>query len=427
MRLAAKPFLDRTFLDGRVEVLENLLGDYPRRDFQVRLWDGFVWGANARPRFALVVTNPRALRTLCLSSSELALGESYACGDLEIEGDIEAAFDLSDHLLQGPHIAGKRSDLLRRLIHLAAPEPVVPPLELLGALHSRERDERAVTYHYNLPSEFYALWLDARMVYSCAYFRTPDENLDAAQEHKLEYLCRKLRLRRGDRLLDIGCGWGSLVLYAAAVHGAQVLGVTLSEPQAEWARQQIRAQGLDDRCRVEVRDYRDLDVSQAYDKIARVGMFEHVGQSKLPEYFQRAWELLRPGGVFLNHGISYSATYHRRGPSFTDRYVFPDGELVPISTSLRAAEDRGFEVRDGESLREHYALTLHHWLSRLESRAEEARRIVGDTTYRIYRIYLAGAAHAFRCGRLNLYQTLLAKPVRGESGLPLTREDWYRA
>jgi len=421
---------DWTVLDRRTELIEHLLADYPKRNFQVRLWDGFLWGADVCPRFTLVLNNPRALRALCLAPSELSLGESYVRGDFEIEGDIEAAFDLSRHLFREEHFTGKRRALLGELLRLAVhgePAASVPFPELSGRLHSRERDRQAVTYHYDLPSEFYALWLDSRMVYSCAYFQTREEDLDTAQQHKLEYLCRKLRLRRGDRLLDIGCGWGSLVMHAAAAHGAQVFGITLSEPQAEWAQRQIRARGLGDRCRVEVRDYRDLDSRQSYDKIVSVGMVEHVGESKLPEYFHQASQLLRPGGVFLNHGISYSATYRRRGPSFTDRYVFPDGELVPVSTSLRAAEESGFEVRDLESLREHYALTLHHWLARLESRSEEARRITSDATYRIYRIYLAGSAHAFRRGRLNLYQTLLAKPVQGESGLPLTREDWYRA
>jgi len=169
-----------------------------------------------------------------------------------------------------------------------------------------------------------------------------------------------------------------------------------------------------------------MEHDQQYDKIVSVGMVEHVGEALLPEYFRRAWDLLRPGGVFLNHGIAYSATYRRQGASFTDRYVFPDGELLPISTSLRAAELSGFEVRDVESLREHYALTLHHWVRRLEAHAEEARRITDDTTYRIWRLYMAGAAHGFRSGRLNIYQTLLARPLHGQSGLPLTREDWYR-
>jgi len=428
MRLAARSLLKWKAPDDRAEMLENLLADYPKRDFQVRLWDGFTWGTESHPRFVLALKNPRALRAMWLSPSELSLGESYVRGDFEIEGDIEAAFDLADRLLQGGPSAGKHGALLQRLIQLAVPgpEPVLALPKRSGALHSRERDRQAVTYHYDLPSEFYALWLDAHMVYSCAYFRTTDQDLDTAQQHKLEYLCKKLRLRCDDRLLDIGCGWGSLVLHAAAAHGVRALGITLSEPQAEWAQQKIKALGMDDRCRVEVCDYRNLDTREPYDKIVSVGMFEHVGESKLPGYFQRAWQLLRPGGVFLNHGISHSATYQRRGPSFIDRYVFPDGELVPISTTLRAAEQSGFEVRDVESLREHYAFTLQKWLARLENRAEEARRIVGDTTYRIYRIYLAGSAHAFLRGRLNLHQALLVKPLRGESGLPFTREDWYR-
>ncbi|MGB8773222.1 MAG: cyclopropane-fatty-acyl-phospholipid synthase family protein, partial [Terriglobales bacterium] len=206
----------------------------------------------------------------------------------------------------------------------------------------------------------------------------------------------------------------------------EALGITLSEPQAELAQKRLRESELNDRGRVEVCDYRDLKHDQHYDKIVSVGMVEHVGEELLPEYFRRACSLLRPGGVFLNHVIAYSANYQRRGPSFTDRYVFPDGELLPISTSLRAAELSGFEVRDVESLREHYALTLHHWVRRLEASAEEARRITNDATYRIWRLYMAGAAHGFRTARLNVYQTLLARPRQGDSGLPLTREDWYR-
>jgi cyclopropane-fatty-acyl-phospholipid synthase len=215
-------------------------------------------------------------------------------------------------------------------------------------------------------------------------------------------------------------------MHAAAHYGVEAVGITLSVPQAEQARQRLREAGLNDRCRVEVSDYRDLEPGQPYDKIVSVGMFEHVGEAFLPEYFSRAYERLRPGGIFLNHGIAYSATYHRQGPSFTDRYVFPDSDLVPINATIRAAERSGFEVRDVESLREHYALTLHHWVQRLEAHAEEARRITDDTTYRIWRLYMAGAAHAMRRSRLNVYQTLLAKPLNGRSGLPLTREDWYR-
>jgi cyclopropane-fatty-acyl-phospholipid synthase len=411
------------------EFLDALLADYPRRDFQVRLWDGTTCGTERQPRFTLVLKDPEALRAMFLSPSELALGKAYIDDEYDIEGDIEAAFDLADYLLGQERSLGQSLDLAARLQRLPGsdlPRTGLHPTRFPGEVHSKDRDRQAVRHHYDLPTEFYALWLDPRMVYSCAYFATPEEDLDTAQVRKLDYICRKLRLRPGERLLDIGCGWGGLIMHAAAHYGVEAMGITLSVPQAEVARKRLHESELNNRCRVEVCDYRDLEPNQQYDKIVSVGMFEHVGEELLPEYFRLACSLLRPGGVFLNHGIAYSANYRRRGPSFTDGYVFPDSELLPISTSLRAAELSGFEVRDVESLREHYALTLHHWVRRLEARAEEARRITNDTTYRIWRLYMAGAAHGFRIGRLNIYQALLARSLHGKSGLPLTREDWYR-
>ena len=429
MQLLAKSLLRETSLPVCAEFFDALLKDYPKRDFQVRLWNGSAWGAEVQPRFTLVIRHPEALRAMFSSPSELTLGEAYIHDDFDIEGDIEASFGLADHLLSQERRLWQSSDLderLQRLPKSDRPRSGLHPIEFGGKAHSRDRDRQAISYHYDLPAEFYALWLDARMVYSCAYFATPDGDLDSAQVRKLDYVCRKLRLCPGERLLDIGCGWGALIMHAAAHYGVEAVGITLSVPQAEVARERLREAGLNDRCRVEVSDYRDIEHGRQYDKIVSVGMFEHVGESLLPEYFHRALDLLRPGGVFLNHGIAHSATYRRRGPSFIDRYVFPDGDLVPMSTSLRAAELSGFEVRDVESLREHYALTLHHWLRRLESRADEARRITSDTTYRIWRLYMAGAAHGFQSGRLNVYQTLLAKPLNGSSGLPLTRDDWYQ-
>jgi cyclopropane-fatty-acyl-phospholipid synthase len=264
------------------------------------------------------------------------------------------------------------------------------------------------------------------MVYSCAYFTSAGEELDTAQERKLDYICRKLRLRGGERLLDVGCGWGGLVMHAALLHGVDATGITLSRPQAELANERIRQAGVSDRCRVEVRDYRDVGETGVYDKLVSVGMFEHVGKGRLSEYFRRAFSLLRPGGVFLNHGIACNPAFPPiPGPSFADHYVFPDGELVPIGATLDAAEANGFEVRDVESLREHYVLTLLHWVRRLEARRDEACRAAGETTYRLWRLYMAGAAHKFRTGRNNVYQALLVKTDRGASGLPLTRSDWY--
>lgn len=411
--------------------LQALLGGYRPRDFEVRFWDGSTWGAepDQPPRFTLVLNHPAALRRMFWPANEVSLSEAYIYGDFDIEGDIEAAFTLGDHLLNLRRGLVERVRWSKHLLRLPASKRRRAGRQaagLDGPLHSRERDRQAVTYHYDVSNDFFALWLDKRMVYTCAYFASPDEDLDSAQERKLDYLCRKLRLHPGQRLLDIGCGWGGLVMHAAERYGVDALGITLSQPQAGLARERIDQAGLANRCRIEVRDYRDLDEPGRYDKLVSVGMFEHLGESSLAEYFARTYRLLRPGGVFLNHGIAWSPSApDHGGPTFNDRYFFPDSGVVPINTALRYAEEAGFEVRDVESLREHYLLTARHWLRRLAARQEEASRITDDVTYRVWRLATAGFAHRFKTGRINLYQTLLVKPDRGQSGLPLTRADWY--
>lgn len=425
MRLLAKSLSREDPVAVSIDFLEHLFIGYHERNFRVRFWDGSSWGAASNPRFTLVLNHPGALRAMFLSASEVGIGEAYIYKDFDIEGDLEAAFDLSDFLLAQKRGLSQRlylGTILGRLPVHGRPR-LLPQLH--GSQHSKARDRAAVTYHYDLPPDFFATFLDQRMVYSCAYFHSPQDELETAQEHKLDYICRKLRLRPGDRFLDIGCGWGALAIHAATHYGAQCLGITLSEPQARVGRERIREAGVESQCRIEVCDYRDLRNGQ-FDKIASVGMFEHVGEARLPEYFHRAWQILLPGGVFLNHGIARSAHYRQTAPSFTDVYVFPDGELVPINTTVRLAEEVGFEIRDVESLREHYALTLHHWLTRLEAAAEPARRATNETTHRIWKLYIAGSAHWFRTGKLNLYQSLLCKPEHGRSGLPLTRADWYQ-
>lgn len=428
-KTAALP-LDR-IAQKSLAFLQEVLANIHPRDFSFRLWDGSVWDAEPGDpsRFTMVLRNPGALRAMFWSPSELALGEAYLHGDIDIEGNLESAFLLTDQLL---HFRLGLSERLRfgRLL-LTMPSSglhrVARPAERLrGRVHSMRRDRQAVTYHYDVSNDFYSLWLDKRMVYSCAYFTTPNDDLDTAQERKLDYICRKLRLRRGDRMLDIGCGWGGLVIHAARNYGVEAHGITLSGPQAELANQRIREVGLSAHCRVEVRDYREMDAPESYDKLVSVGMFEHVGDPRLREYFQSAFLLLRPGGTFLNHGISSNPGISAiPGPSFSDYYVFPDGELLPLGTSLLAAEASGFEVRDVECLRDHYVLTLRKWVERLESRREEACDATGERTYRLWRLYLAGATHKFRTGRNSVYQSLLSKPIHGNSGLPLIREDWY--
>jgi cyclopropane-fatty-acyl-phospholipid synthase len=416
-----------------LSLLQDIFASSQSPNFAVRLWDGTVWQsrpeAGEAARFTLVLQHAGALRRMLLPPTELNLGEAYIYNDYDVEGDLVAAFSIGDQLMDehwGKMAQVRYGKRLLSLPNTGQSRPRDITVKLHGARHSKERDRQAVTYHYDRSNEFYALWLDKRMVYSCAYFATSEDDLDTAQERKLEYICRKLRLRPGERLLDIGCGWGGLVIYAAQHYGVEAYGITLSQPQADLAQQRIQEAGLAERCRVEVRDYRDVNEASSFDKIVSVGMFEHVGEELLPRYFKQAWYVLRPGGVFLNHGIAKVITHPPQLESaFTERYVFPDGALVPISTTLRVAEDSGFEVRDVESLREHYAFTLQHWVRRLEAQASQARRLTNEITYRIWRLYMSGSIHGFLTGRVNIYQTLLAKPERGESHLPLTRSDWY--
>ncbi len=416
-----------------LDLLDSLFKGDGAKHVGVRLWDGTRWPDDSPRPAVLVLKHPGALRAMLLPGTEVGLAEAYLYDDFDIEGNIESVFGLADALTASGLDWRKKLHAGSELTRLPASDRTRQvsrgPARLRGRIHSVERDRQAVTYHYNVSNDFYSLWLDRRMVYSCAYFHSSDDDLDAAQEQKLDIICRKLRLKPGQRLLDIGCGWGGLVIYAAQHYGVDAAGITLSQPQADLANGRIVSAGLSDRCRVDVRDYRQLpaDDSQGYDALVSVGMFEHVGAAKLPPYFAQAWRLLKPGGVFLNHGIASRATDKpQTGATFSNTYVFPDGELVPINITLHAAEASGFEVRDVESLREHYALTLRHWVHRLEEHHDAALRFVDEPTYRVWRLFMSGSAYGFSDGRLNLYQALLAKPDgHGRSGLPWTRADWY--
>jgi cyclopropane-fatty-acyl-phospholipid synthase len=300
-------------------------------------------------------------------------------------------------------------------------------LESSGGKHSPQRDRRAVSHHYDVSNEFFALWLDRRMLYSCAYFERPELTIDAAQEAKLQLICRKLRLRAGQHLLDIGCGWGGLALFAAEHYGVRVTGITLSRRQWELASARVRASGLPDLVSILLSDYRELQVTESFDAIVSVGMSEHVGSDEFGGYFKTAARMLKPGGVFLNHAIGEGVRPRARvGPSFIEKYVFPDSDIPSIPRVVQAAEAAGLEVRDVENLREHYTLTLRQWVRRLEEHHKQALRFVDEETYRIWRLYMAGSAHGFNRGHLAVYQSLLSKPDdAGNSHLPPTRRDWY--
>ncbi|WP_026370013.1 class I SAM-dependent methyltransferase [Kallotenue papyrolyticum] len=435
---------ERSALGVARSILEELFGPPGQRGFAVRYWDGSEERPAQPAAWTLVLRRPGALRRMLWPPTDLTLGEAYLRDDFDIEGDIVAAAGLADHLLtrlRSPRLATRLLVELRHLPQDDAPPPApTRRFEQPWWLprHARRRDAQAVRHHYDVGNDFYALWLDRRMVYSCAYFPTGAEDIDAAQEAKLELICRKLRLQPGERLLDIGCGWGGLIIYAAERYGVEALGITLSHQQAALARERIAQAGLEGRCRVEVCDYRELR-GLRFDKVVSVGMFEHVGAAKQPIYFAKAYELTRPGGLFLNHGIVTRRWWRSEaervgwrvlGPhtSFVQRYVFPDGELVPIGEAVQVAEAAGFEARDLENLREHYVLTLRHWVRRLEQHHDTAARLVGETTYRIWRLYMAGSAHAFQSGRIAVTQLLLSRPdATGRTHLPLTRADIYAA
>ncbi len=445
--ISPDPVTERT-----TELIEHI---FPSpRNFAVRLWDQGELPAGSEPAFSLVLNHPGSLRQMFSPPMELSLGEAYIYGDFDIKGDFYALFGLADALTGRNFTAAEVATLIKevqRLPKSSRPREITRrPAELHGDLHSRQRDREAIRFHYDVGNEFYALWLDRQMQYSCGYFPIGQEDLDTAQAKKIEHICRKLRLKPGERLLDIGCGWGGLARAAAQTYGVTVLGVTLSERQAEYAAEQAARLGLTDRARVELRDYRDLE-NESFDKIVSVGMFEHVGRSHLPEYFSQAYRLLKPGGLFLNHGISrrgqpgdlailkgiankfgitsVGQSYFERKVlgigSFSQNYIFPDGELVLVSEANLIGEAAGFEVRDVENLREHYALTLHNWVLRLEEKHEEAARLVGEAVYRTWRLYMSLFAFMFESGQISVNQSLLAKPMEGKANLPMSRAYLY--
>jgi cyclopropane-fatty-acyl-phospholipid synthase len=403
--------------------LDTLFDGYGGPGFSIRLWDGRRWSsANGPAICTLVVNSPDALAWMTGSADEVTLGEAFIHKELDVEGDLFAAFSVAEFLM------GRPRNLRQRVSERLTAHAIGFGRWLEhGVRHSKSRDQASIAYHYDLPVDFYRPWLGRTLAYSCAYFRTSEDSLDEAQTRKLELICRKLRLKAGEHFLDVGCGWGSLVLHAGCKHHAVAHGITLSREQAAVANQRIREARLAERCTVEHRDYRNCgEFREAFDKIASIGMFEHVGLPKLPLYFAAMRSLLKPGGTFLNHGIARSQGSPARSRSFIDKYVFPDGRLVTITQAINAAEAAGFEVRDVENLREHYELTLRKWVDGLERSKDALLKIVPEMTYRIWLLYTAGCAAAFRRGDIAIHQSLLSRLDRGRSRLPLGREDWYK-
>jgi cyclopropane-fatty-acyl-phospholipid synthase len=421
-------------VSGVADTVERVVARIDRRapgarDFALRFWDGSEVPPppGTRRGLTLIVRSPDALAYALRQPNELGLGRAWVSGALDVEGELERGLALRDRfqglkLSVADRLAALRAAARAGAVHLRA--PAVPASEApVGGVrrHSLRRDRAAVRHHYDVSNAFYRLVLGPTMVYSCAYFSSPDDTLDEAQERKLELICRKLRLRPRERLLDIGCGWGSLALHAAREHGVRAVGVTLSEPQAALARDRIRAAGLGDRCEIRVADYREV-ADGPYDKVASVGMYEHVGRGLLDEYVGRVTRLLRDGGLFLNHGVVRAMPRPWGKHSFIARYVFPDGELHPVGAVVDAMERAGLEIRDDESLREHYALTLRRWVANLAANREAAVAEAGEERERVWRLYMTGSGLAFEAGDISVHQVLALKPGAPHE-LPLTREE----
>jgi cyclopropane-fatty-acyl-phospholipid synthase len=375
------------------------------------LWSGeqYDFGTFAAPRVTLKVNSAAAL-PLLLEPSLDNLGEAYVKGKIDIDGKLSDIINVGYALARNTVTGASKLARVRRYF-----------------THSKATDKKAIQYHYDVSNAFYKLWLDENMVYSCAYFETGDEDLATAQIKKIDHILTKIQLQPGQQLLDIGCGWGALVLRAAQKFGAHCVGVTLSQNQFDLATERVKAAGLQDRIEIRLQDYRD--VTGQFDRITSVGMFEHVGRKNLPDYFRKVHDLLADDGVAMNHGITSSDADSGEaslgGGEFIDRYVFPDGELPHIGLALEAAQRGGLEAVDVESLRRHYAHTLDLWAENFEANADVAKKLVDDEKFRIWRVYLAGCAYAFENDDVSIYQIVCRKAGRSATTLPWSRRYMY--
>lgn len=393
-------------MHAQLSVLQSL-----HLPLRLRLWDGHEFDLGPQPQVTIMLKDPALISQLTHPGLD-DLGSAFVEGKLELEGAMSEVIRLCDQL----------SEAL-----LKDEEEALP----VRSEHDKATDAAAISYHYDLSNEFYQLWLDRDMAYSCAYFKTPEDSLDQAQQNKFDHLCRKLRLQRGDYLLDVGCGWGGLARFAAREYGARVFGITLSKEQLKLGRERVAAEGLEKQVDLQILDYRDLPQDGRFDKVVSVGMFEHVGHANLQLYCQRLFGAVREGGLVMNHGITAKHIDGRpvgRGAgNFIERYVFPHGELPHLSMISGFVSEAGLEVVDVESLRLHYARTLKFWSDNLEGNLDKAAAMVPEKALRIWRLYLAGCSYAFSRGWINLHQILAVKPkADGSHDLPLTREDLYR-
>jgi cyclopropane-fatty-acyl-phospholipid synthase len=422
-------------------VVRAALGD--SIPIKIRCWDGSEIGPASAP-LRLNITTRRALRRMLWAPNELGFARAYVSGDVQVDGDMLAGLEALERVAlpeNGPGVVvdkATKKALLKAALKLRVlgppPKPPKEEARVEGRRHSKRRDAEAIAHHYDVGNDFYRIVLGESMTYSCAFWERepgPSFGLADAQLAKCDLVARKLELAPGMRVLDVGCGWGTFAIHAAKSYGARVVGVTLSREQADYARKRVAEEGLTDLIEIRIQDYRDV-TDGPYDAISSIGMAEHVGLAMLSTYAADLFALLRPQGRLLNHAIA-----RRQGPvlsqeystmSFIDRYVFPDGELQPLAAMVAALEGRGFEVRDVESLREHYALTLRAWVANLESRWDDAVTLTSPGRAGIWRLYMAGSALGFESNRMGINQVLAVKPgTHGASGMPRTRESFVKS
>lgn len=388
-------------------MLETMGRADPSACVAVRFWDGDTVSVGDGPPAATLDIRTKHALQRCLADGFLGFGESYMAGDLEIEGDAEALLRLG-HLADFGALELSWKEKLR--------------FALLFVLHqgTRLRARKNIAHHYNIGNDFFELFLDESFMYTCAYFRSPDDSLEQAQTNKLEHVCRKLVLQPGDHVADLGCGWGGFLIYAAETYGITGVGVTLSEPQVELGNRRIRDHGLQDRIRLELKDYRALEGS--FDKVVSIGMMEHVGQRFIPTCFDRINTLLKPGGLGLVHHVGNDTEYP--DDPWTMKYIFPGSHVPALSRIIAEISRNHMSVLDVENLRRHYTLTLRHWLDRYESNYETARERVGESFARAWRLYLIISLTSFEYGGNRLFQTLFSKGLNND--IPITRDHWYR-
>lgn len=398
------------FFEKRLENLANHIRSRSALPLRVDLWNGQQLSFSGEAP-QVIIRVPHVSAIGCLLTPSLSnLGSAYVDGKIDVEGPVGAIISVCNSLASRTlRLEGKFARIVRK------------------TRHSKARDHAAIQYHYDISNDFYKLWLDENLVYSCAYFEHGDEDLRTAQIKKIDHILTKIQIQPGQTLLDIGCGWGALVLRAAEKYGARCVGITLSENQAALARERVAQAGLSERVEIRLQDYRD--VSGRFDRITSIGMFEHVGLLHLPEYFAKIHSLLEDDGIVMNHGITSTDPESGETPygngEFIEKYVFPHGELPHIGLALKAIQEGGLEVLDVENLRRHYAKTCAHWTDNFEVRSNQIRQLAGDRRYRIWRIYLAGCAYAFTQDWISLYQVVCIKAGQHPARLPWSRRHMY--